>query len=438
MAITSLELDALKPKLKPYIIREKQHDKKDGTLAFKVLPNGNIDGYFIYYVDRKEKQKKIGRYGKGSMSLKAIRDKCSELSKKYQSGIDVKQQEIEQAATQERDRQEQAVIERKKQMQGSFQQLVDLYLVHVKSELSHHHYEAIKKAYNFNLQGFDCTIKASDITKQDIISIINPITARGSLIAANRMRAYLSAMFKWGIEFDDEPDAIKINVQFNIESNPVTYVKKPLKKEAPTDRFLSESEVRTFWTALDKSSMSPHRANVFRLMLALGARVEALSGLRWTDIDWKERLITIPPERSKNGAYWVIPINDIAYEVLINNPKFNDEFLFPAKNGTEPLRLDGYAKAITRTCKQFSIESFTPKDLRTTFKTLAGKAGLSKEARDRIQNHALTDISTKHYDRYDYLKEKRHAMTVWNGYLQGVIDGESQGDNVVLLRKVSA
>ena len=81
---------------------------------------------------------------------------------------------------------------------------------------------------------------------------------------------------------------------------------------------------------------------------------------------------------------------------------------------------------------------FTPKDLRTTFKTLAGKAGLSKEARDRIQNHALTDISTKHYDRYDYLKENRHAMTVWNGYLQGVIDGESQGDNVVLLRKVGA
>ena len=72
------------------------------------------------------------------------------------------------------------------------------------------------------------------------------------------MRAYLSAMFKWGIEFDDEPDAIKINVQFNIESNPVTYVKKPLKKEAPTDRFLTESEVRTFWAALDKSSMCRH------------------------------------------------------------------------------------------------------------------------------------------------------------------------------------
>ena len=169
-------------------------------------------------------------------------------------------------------------------------------------------------------------------------------------------------------------------------------------------------------------------------MLALGCRVEALSGLRWTDIDWNERLITIPPERSKNGTYWVIPINDIAYYVLINNPKFNDEFLFPAKNGMEPLRLDGYSKAITRLCKQFNIEPFTPKDLRTTFKTLSGKAGLTKEIRDRLQNHALSDVSTKHYDRYDYLKEKREAILKWNNYLNHIISGESLADNVVLMR----
>jgi integrase len=234
-------------------------------------------------------------------------------------------------------------------------------------------------------------------------------------------------MFKWGIEFDDEQAAIKHDVKFYIESNPVTYVKKPLKKEAPTDRFLTELEVYIFWDSLSKSGMSSHRANVFRLMLALGCRVEALSGLRWTDIDWSERLITIPPERSKNGAYWVIPINDIAYDVLINNPKLNNEFLFPAKNGMEPLRLDGYSKAISRLCQQFNIESFTPKDLRTTFKTLSGKAGLTKEIRDRLQNHALSDVSTKHYDRYDYLKEKREAILKWNDCLNQIIGGESPG-----------
>ena len=433
MAITTIELDALKPKITSYIIREKQHNKKDGTLAFKVLPNGDIDGYFIYYVDRKEKLKKIGRYGKTSMTLKAIRDRYNELSIEYQSGVDIKEQALVAKATEEIAYQEQIAIERKKQMQGSFQQLIDLYITYIKTEKSHHHYGALKKSFDLNLQSFDCSIKANDITKADIISIIHKITARGSMIAANRMRAYLSAMFNWGIEFDDEPDAIKNNVQFYIDSNPVAYVKKPLKKEAPTDRFLTESEVRKFWAALNKSAMSPHRANVFRLMLALGGRVEALSGLRWSEIDWKERLITIPPARSKNGAYWVIPINDIAYEVLINNPKLNNDFLFPAKNGTEPLRLDGYSQAITRTCKQFAIDAFTPKDLRTTFKTLSGMAGLSKEIRDRIQNHALSDVSSKHYDRYDYLKEKRHAMIIWNDYLQRVIDDEHLSDNIILL-----
>ena len=43
-----------------------------------------------------------------------------------------------------------------------------------------------------------------------------------------------------------------------------------------------------------------------------------------------------------------------------------------------------------------------------------------------------------HYDRYDHLREKRHAMAVWNDYLQRVIDGDSLNDNVVLLRKVGA
>jgi integrase len=121
----------------------------------------------------------------------------------------------------------------------------------------------------------------------------------------------------------------------------------------------------------------------------------------------------------------VIPLNQIAYDVLVGNPKLSDEFLFPAKSGVEPLRLDGYSKAITRLCQQFNIESFTPKDLRTTFKTLAGKCGLSKEIRDRLQNHSLSDVASRHYDRYNYLPEKRAAILQWNNYLEGIIGGEN-------------
>jgi hypothetical protein len=48
---------------------------------------------------------------------------------------------------------------------------------------------------------------------------------------------------------------------------------------------------------------------------------------------------------------------------------------------------------------------------------MTARAGLSKDIRDRIQNHAKSDVSAVHYDMYDYLVEKRAAMQVWNAYL---------------------
>ena len=72
--------------------------------------------------------------------------------------------------------------------------------------------------------------------------------------------------------------------------------------------------------------------------------------------------------------------------------------------------------------KDKDVTKFVPRDIRRTVKTFMGKAGITKELRDRIQNHALTDVSAKHYDRYDYMKEKRNGLTVWNDYLELIIN----------------
>ncbi|KTT43620.1 hypothetical protein SB11R_23005, partial [Pseudomonas oryzihabitans] len=61
---------------------------------------------------------------------------------------------------------------------------------------------------------------------------------------------------------------------------------------------------------------------------------------------------------------------------------------------------------------------FTLRDLRRTCKTLMASAGLSKELRDRIQGHAFNDVSSKHYDRYDYFAEKRAGLETWADWLE--------------------
>ena len=60
-----------------------------------------------------------------------------------------------------------------------------------------------------------------------------------------------------------------------------------------------------------------------------------------------------------------------------------------------------------------------------------GESGLSKAIRDRLQGHALQDVSSKSYDRYSYLPEKREAVSVWDAFLQDVIAGKPADRKVV-------
>ncbi len=119
----------------------------------------------------------------------------------------------------------------------------------------------------------------------------------------------------------------------------------------------------------------------------------------------------------------------------------HDRFVFPAKCNTKPLPLDGFSQAITRLLKNSTIEKFEPRDLRRTFKTLAGKAGLSKEIRDRLQNHSMNDVSTKHYDKYDYLQEKIQAMQKWDDFLANILleqDTGSQSQQIMPFTEIKS
>jgi hypothetical protein len=74
--------------------------------------------------------------------------------------------------------------------------------------------------------------------------------------------------------------------------------------------------------------------------------------------------------------------------------------------------------ALMRRRRQRDVIPFVAnRDLRRTWKTLAGKAGLPKEIGDRIQNHAPKDVSSKSYDRWTYMPEKRAGMEKWNAFV---------------------
>ena len=73
--------------------------------------------------------------------------------------------------------------------------------------------------------------------------------------------------------------------------------------------------------------------------------------------------------------------------------------------------------------KTWINEPPTPHDLRRTFRTRLPQLGIPADIRDRLMNHIPTDVGTKHYDRYQYLDEKRAALMAWDASLSAILSG---------------
>jgi integrase len=153
-----------------------------------------------------------------------------------------------------------------------------------------------------------------------------------------------------------------------------------------------------------------------KLILATGQRVEEVLHACWDEFSGDLTLWTIPGDRrktrNKTAEPHLVPLTDLHRGLLAEARSLSGDskHLFPAKNRSEPLRHDSLNHAVRRFIGASGMGSFSPRDLRRTFKTLGGSFGISLEMRNRLQGHALTDVGSVHYDRYGYLTQKREAM----------------------------
>ena len=64
-----------------------------------------------------------------------------------------------------------------------------------------------------------------------------------------------------------------------------------------------------------------------------------------------------------------------------------------------------------------------------------GRLGTPEFIISKVLNHASQGVTGKVYNRYEYIKEKRHALATWAGYLMNLT--APPGTNVAVLRDAS-
>ena len=424
--LTVLELKNLPSKDKPYRVFDKG---RTPGLCVQVSTGGKKTFYLTYRVDGKARFFKLGSYP--DTELAEARDLATKARKLIGKNKDPKVEQQRELAAEKAE-------EARKQKQGTIEDLFKCYMQNLENQ-GKRSVNQVRSIFNSNVEPVIGDLKASEVEPDDIRAVLAPIKKRDAMVLANRVRSYLSAAFNYGIRWKDKDEYTRM-MRFDITMNPVSSVDKPLKEEAPGERTLSEGEVKILWEAMgDEKKMPQPTGLVLRLILATsGQRVEEVLQATWSEFDLEEGLWELPPERTKKGRAHVVPLSKLATDELkaLYEITGESEYLFPAGRGADgPMRTDSLGYAVRRFCKDGEFERFTARDLRRTAKTLMGKAGISKEIRDRLQNHKLSDTSSKHYDRYDYLAEKRVAVVVWESMLTAMIEGKKP--KVVKLSKTA-
>lgn len=260
---------------------------------------------------------------------------------------------------------------------------------------------------------------ARDIVPDDVLDILRPIYGRGARAMADHIRSYIRSAYSWGLKSELDYRSATPR-RFRLFSNPAAGI--PTEPKVPGTRWLDEHEfVQLYrWLECPDVPVHPPYTRAVRILMLTGQRVEEIARLHVDQWDAKERIIDW--SKTKNGMPHTIPVPALAAELIESIIPNRHGWFFPsAKDPSKPVSANTLYSFMWRQRDRGVIPMVTNRDLRRTWKTLAGKAGVSKEIRDRLQNHTLQDVSSKSYDRWTYMPEKRAGMERWNTFASALL-----------------
>jgi integrase len=257
---------------------------------------------------------------------------------------------------------------------------------------------------------------AAAVEPADIAAALTIGMKRGARRTTDQQRTAMAAAFTWGMKSTNDY-TIEHRIDWGLKYNPVSAVPRDQGANRVRERNLTADEVRHVW-----NSAPDQTGDVLRLVLATGQRVKECLTVEGCDVDLKARLWTIPAPKTKGRkTMHLVPLTAQAvalFETLIALE--GSGWLFPSRAGAKG-PIIGIPSVSRGASRMEGIAKFQPRDLRRTWKSRAGDAGIDRFTRDLIQQHARTDTGSKHYDRYDYLPQMREAMGKWEAWLDQVL-----------------
>jgi integrase len=276
------------------------------------------------------------------------------------------------------------------------------------------------------------TTKASEITTDDILTILRAIIADGKQVTTNRVRSYLSSAYSHGMGSITDPLISSHASGFKLTSNPVLTIKPVAKFEKAGERVLNNDELAEFLKRLSKMSSPSSKAVMLSLRLGGQRITQLLAATEYSTDNQTLTLKDIKGRRTHARAH-VLPVLSAVEPLILEafkNPHPRRTGLY---GGLTMQTISNEIRGISKLMTKKGSEPFGWRDLRRTCETMLASMGISKDLRAQLQSHGLSGVQERHYDKHNYIDEKQAVLEAWNARLDELKAGKKATNNVVAI-----
>jgi integrase len=292
------------------------------------------------------------------------------------------------------------------------------------------------------------------ITSHDVRAIIDAKAKAGKRARAHNLLELITRFFNWVLEGD----------AYGFDRSPCDRMrpKKVIGKRAKRKRVLTDEELRAFWVATGKMAY-PNRQFLRLLLVTIQRKSEVAEALR-PELDLERPLLSPRKDGTREGPVWIIaaermkgadaeaephavPLAPLAVDLFREIPTFTKgDALFTTTFGKKPIngfsKLKGDLDALMLEAlkeaaaergedpSRIELRHWVFHDLRRTGRTHLSALPIPDVVRERVIAHKPSTLH-QHYDLWEYLDEKRHALELWAARLLAIV--EPKGGNVIEL-----
>lgn len=274
---------------------------------------------------------------------------------------------------------------------------------------SHKKIRGLFKLHVFNAWPDVASLPANQINGEQVADMMRRIVEAGHGRTSNKLRSYGRAAYQTAKSARSKASVPVHFKGYSVTNNPFDETEPDAAFNTADKNPLPADQMRAYWQLIE--NMPGFNGALLRLhLLTGGQRIEQLIKLLTAHIT--PGSISIWDGKGRPGAgarLHTVPLIPAAAAAL-TECKPAGIYALSLGNGDSHVSTTSFSTYARNAAH--TIPGFKAKRIRSGIETMLAAAGVSEDTRGRLQSHGVSGVQARHYDAYDYAKEKRAALGI--------------------------